>query len=96
MSKANKGQAGDKGEIVEPNPSKTRKIDQVIALLRRPEGATAAQISEATGWQAHSVRGAIAGQLRNGMPPRIRNRRLHDRILWRGERAGFPCHQSRD
>lgn len=67
MSKANKGQAGDKGEIVEPNPSKTRKIDQVIALLRRPEGATAAQISEATGWQAHSVRGAIAGQLRKAL-----------------------------
>lgn len=67
MSKTNKGRAGDKGEVVEPKPSKTRKIDQVIALLRGPEGATAAQIGEATGWQAHSVRGAIAGQLRKTM-----------------------------
>ena len=64
MSKTDKEQTGDKGETVEPKPSKTRKIDQVISLLRRPEGATAAQIGEATGWQAHSVRGAIAGQLR--------------------------------
>ena len=36
----------------------------VVALLRRPEGATAAQIMEATGWQAHSVRGAIAGSIK--------------------------------
>lgn len=64
MSKTNKKQAGDEGETVEPKPSKTRKIDQVIALLRRREGATVAQVGEVTGWQAHSVRGAVAGQLR--------------------------------
>ena len=45
-------------------PARVSKISQVVALLRRPEGATAAQIMEATGWQAHSVRGAIAGQIR--------------------------------
>jgi hypothetical protein len=36
----------------------------VVALMRRPEGATAAQMGEATGWQAHSVRGALAGALK--------------------------------
>jgi hypothetical protein len=36
----------------------------LIDLLRRPEGATIAEISEATGWQAHTVRGAIAGALK--------------------------------
>ncbi|WP_426051425.1 DUF3489 domain-containing protein [Brevundimonas sp. SL161] len=40
------------------------KTDQVVALMRRSEGATSAQLMEATGWQAHSVRGAIAGQIR--------------------------------
>ena len=40
------------------------KIDQVVTLMRRVEGATSAQLMEATGWQAHSVRGAIAGQIR--------------------------------
>ena len=30
-------------------------------MLRRPEGATVAQIAEATGWAAHTVRGFFAG-----------------------------------
>lgn len=33
-------------------------------MLRRAEGATIAQIVEATGWQSHTVRGAFAGALR--------------------------------
>ena len=33
----------------------------MLALLRRPEGASVAQIAEATGWQAHTVRGFFAG-----------------------------------
>jgi hypothetical protein len=32
-----------------------------LRLLRRPEGATVAQIAEATGWQPHTVRGFFAG-----------------------------------
>ena len=33
----------------------------MLALLRRPEGATIAQVVEATGWQSHTVRGFLAG-----------------------------------
>ncbi len=40
------------------------KLDRLIALLSRPDGASLAEMVEATGWQAHSVRGAIAGALR--------------------------------
>ena len=40
------------------------KLGVVAGMLRRPEGATVAQMGEATGWQAHSVRGAIAGSLK--------------------------------
>ena len=36
----------------------------LIAMLRRPEGATIAQVIEATGWQTHTVRGAISGALK--------------------------------
>lgn len=43
---------------------RTSKIDTVIALLSRPQGATIAVLSEATGWQAHSVRGAMSGALK--------------------------------
>ena len=35
----------------------------LIAMLRRPDGATIVQIVEATGWQPHTIRGALAGAL---------------------------------
>ena len=51
-------------EIIESAKPRTRdnsKQAQIIAMLKRPEGATIAQICEATGWQQHTVRGTFAG-----------------------------------
>ena len=36
----------------------------LIEMLRRPNGATIQQMTAKTGWQAHSVRGAISGTLK--------------------------------
>ena len=35
----------------------------LIALLQAPDGATMDTIMAATGWQAHTVRGAMSGAL---------------------------------
>ena len=43
---------------------KLGKIDKIIAMMRRPKGATINDLTKATAWQAHSVRGAISGTLR--------------------------------
>jgi hypothetical protein len=36
----------------------------LIAMLRRPDGADLDEIAEATGWQKHTIRGAISGALK--------------------------------
>jgi hypothetical protein len=45
------------------NKSKT-KLDAMIAALSAPKGATLAQLTGLTGWQVHSVRGAMSGALK--------------------------------
>jgi Protein of unknown function (DUF3489) len=37
---------------------------RLIELLKRTEGATVEQIAAATGWQHHTIRGAISGALK--------------------------------
>ena len=45
-------------------PRTGTKQAQLIEMLCAPDGATIAEISEVTGWQAHTVRGTISGTLR--------------------------------
>ncbi|MFO0144003.1 MAG: DUF3489 domain-containing protein, partial [Betaproteobacteria bacterium] len=40
------------------------KLAALVVALRRSQGATNLQLMLATGWQPHSVRGAISGLLR--------------------------------
>ena len=55
-----------------PNPSTPKPVAiragtkqaEIIALIQRPEGASIAEIVEATGWLAHSARGLISGGLK--------------------------------
>jgi hypothetical protein len=50
----------------EPQPDAKRpsKQDAVVAMLRRPEGATVDEVVSATGWQRHTVRGVFSGTLK--------------------------------
>lgn len=44
--------------------SKPTKLDQLEKMLLRKNGASIAEMMKATGWQSHSVRGALAGALK--------------------------------
>lgn len=47
-----------------PRSRDNSKQAQVIAMLKRPEGATIQQICQVTKWQSHTVRGSMAGALK--------------------------------
>jgi hypothetical protein len=55
------------------------KQTQVINLLRRSKGATIEQMMEATGWQAHSVRGVMSGTLKKKLGLKIVSERAENR-----------------
>ena len=40
------------------------KQEEVIAMLRRPEGVTVDEVASVTGWQRHTVRGVFSGTLK--------------------------------
>ena len=48
----------------EADAKRASKQDEVIAMLRRPEGATVDEVASATGWQRHTVRGVFSGTLK--------------------------------
>ena len=48
-------------------PAPKGKIATLIALLRRPEGVTIEAMMADTGWQAHSVRGAMSGAIKKNL-----------------------------
>src|SRR5207245_1541265 len=54
--------------LPEPEPQsdtkRPSKQNEVIAMLRRPEGATVDEVASATGWQRHTVRGVFSGTLK--------------------------------
>jgi Protein of unknown function (DUF3489) len=49
---------------VPPSAGSPTKLETILALVSRPDGASLAELVAATGWQAHSVRGALAGSLK--------------------------------
>jgi Protein of unknown function (DUF3489) len=59
------------------------KQDGVIALLRRPEGASLDVLVKTTGWQAHSVRGFLAGTVRKKLKLPLQSQKVDGKRIYR-------------
>ena len=55
------------------------KQQALLALLERKTGATIAELAEATGWQPHTVRGAIAGVLKKRLGLNVTSEKIEGR-----------------
>jgi hypothetical protein len=75
-----KGKVKEKAKPVEKPTRRTgTKQAKMIALLRRPKGATVEQISAATGWQHHTIRGAVSGALKKKLGLKVESKKVDDR-----------------
>ena len=61
----------------------TGKISTLLALMRRPRGASIADLMKAAGWQAHSVRGAISGAIKKKLGLSVVSERVEGVRLYR-------------
>jgi hypothetical protein len=62
-----------------PTPREGTKQATLIAMLRTAEGATIEEIMAATGWQAHTVRGAMAGALKKKLGLEVTSEKVEGR-----------------
>jgi hypothetical protein len=60
-------------------PREGTKQATLIAMLRAPEGATIEEIVAATGWQSHTVRGAMAGALKKKLGLEVNSEKVDGR-----------------
>jgi hypothetical protein len=61
--KRQNGRAKAKVATVKPKAFAGTKTAKILDLLKRPGGATAKELVKTTGWQPHSVRGFLSGNV---------------------------------
>jgi hypothetical protein len=66
-AKAKPAKKAAKAKPAKPAAKKTGKGATILALIARKGGATATELQEATGWQAHSVRGFLSTATKKGL-----------------------------
>src|ERR1700677_876269 len=54
------------------------KTAKILDLLKRPDGVTLKELTKATGWQAHSVRGFLSGAIGKKMGIRVESSKQPD------------------
>ena len=71
--------AAETAEAKSAKPRGGTKQTQLIALLEAPTGSSIDEIVVATGWQAHTVRGAISGTLKKKLGLNVISEKLEGR-----------------
>jgi hypothetical protein len=74
-------------------PRTGTKQEAVLTLLRRDEGATIADIIDATGWQPHTVRGFLAGLKRTGVTVEVLERVRQDGPNKQGAKGSYSIYR---
>ena len=77
-TKAKAAKPGKAAPAEKPAPRTGTKQALMIDLLKRPEGATVEQIAAATGWQHHTIRGAISGALKKKLGLTVEATRIRE------------------
>lgn len=75
--KARSGQPVRRPKTAASARSNSKKA-QVLALLRRRQGATLQELMKATGWQAHSLRGFLSGTVSKKMGFSVKSEKRDD------------------
>jgi Protein of unknown function (DUF3489) len=104
-AKVKAAKPGKSAPAEKPAPRAGTKQAFMIEMLERPEGATVEQIAAATGWQKHTIRGAISGALKKKLGLTVEASRTREvgpnktgakgsstvyRIIGSGRGAGTP------
>lgn len=77
ISKTARAAKAPKVELLAAETIKPKgKLVTLVELMRRAEGATIEAMMKATGWQAHSVRGAISGAVKKAMSLQVTSEKV--------------------